>query len=1188
MVSVGLAVAALAVYVVLLFLVAQWGEKTALGKRFAGHPFVFALGLAVYCTTWTFYGSVGKAASGGMAYLPVYLGPTLALLFGASVYRRIIKLKQAHRLTSIADFVSARYGKSQAVAAVVTAALLIGIIPYIALQLKALTGSFRLLTLSATGEVSPYVSWFNPLAVVMMIAFTIIFGIRHLDPTERHPGMVVSVAVESVVKLTAFVVAGVAIVALAFSDVQQFALRLNEQLAAVPLMGKSSSNNLLTWITVTVLSMAAFAFLPRQFHQGVIEASDSRQVRTAQWLAPLYLVAINVLVVPIALSGKVIAQPGTSPDLYLLALPLQAGKPALSIAVFVGGFSAAIGMIMIETMTIATMVSNHLLVPVLQWSRRLRFLQRHILYLRWAAAAIVIGGGYGFEAAIGSSYPLVAIGLISFAAAFLLAPLVLGGLFWRGASKAGALLGLVAGFGTWVYTLLVPTFVSAGWVGRGLLDNGPLGLHWLRPERLFGLNDLPPLVHGSMFSIGATLLMYVLGSSLWPAGKEERQLTEAFLDTEANQFAHLDDKNATIEVEELRRRTRELFGQYFGQADVDQLVARCWKAVELPEVAKLTVVQMAELYGEVERTLAGAIGSASAHNAMKHWGSIDRKDTRSLVREFARTLAQLKLSPREIKQRIDFQAEREKLLDEQFRHMQQHIERLNAEVAERQKAEEELRIARDRLEERVKERTREIQTILDNVTFGFLVIDRQLCVQPGFTRSCHELFSAERIEARLLAELLRVAGSDAEAHLVLSLEAFFEDFLPEEVLSAQLPHRFATGDGRVLHLDARVIRDDRQAVEKLLLTLSDVTQLQAAEQENEGNRAIIGILREKECFRRFLRETRGRIESAQRALDSDQAVVRRELHTIKGNAAAYCMKEIVQLIHGIEDSATITRAHVDAVQLALESFLNSNRRMLGLSFEDAGDEGYTISDEGLARLASIIDAMDAAKAAPLRRWSAEIMRRPARVLLGPVSDFVAELAARLGKKVSFVLEGGDTLVSPPALRPVIENLTHVLRNAVDHGIEPPARRGDKPAEGRLLLQVQDTAADYLVTVEDDGRGIDLDRLCEKALASGALTPAELVGLGEQDKLALVFLDGLSTAEETTDVSGRGVGMGAVRTAVEQVGGTLQLSTRRGHGTRLVFTLPKPATLRSVPATERELVARWREERSRTDVKEGVT
>jgi Na+/proline symporter/HPt (histidine-containing phosphotransfer) domain-containing protein/PAS domain-containing protein len=1170
LVSVGVAVAALAAYVALLFCVAEWGEKSAAGRRLAAHPVVFSLGLAVYCTTWTFYGSVGKAASSGMGYLPVYLGPTLALLFGAHVYRRIIRLKQAHRLTSIADFISARYGKSQAVAAVVTAALLVGIIPYIALQLKAVTGSFRLLTAAADGSASPYVAWFSPLSVVMMVAFTIAFGIRHLDPTERHPGMVVSVAVESFVKLAAFIAAGVAIVKLAFGGVDGFLRGIDAEMAALPLAAKSSGNDVLSWITVTLLSMAAFAFLPRQFHQGVVEAGDAKQVRVAQWLAPLYLVAINVLVVPIALGGRLIGAPGTSADLYVLALPLQAGRSALSIMVFVGGFSAAIGMIMIETMTMATMVSNHLLLPVIQAHPRLRFLQRHILYTRWVAAALVIGGGYGFEAGIGSSYPLVAIGLISFAAAFLLAPLVLGGLFWPGATKGGALLGLGAGFATWFYTLLLPTFVKAGWIGEAFLKEGPWGLAWLRPEALFGLAGLPALSHGTFFSIGATILMYITGSMLFPAGKEERQLTEAFLDPAANQFAHLDDKNANIDAADKRARTRELFAEYFPEAEIEALIERCWKAVGITGRERLTVVELAELQSEVGRTLAGAIGAASAHNAMKQFGAqlgtIDRKDQKSLVHEFARTLAQLKLSPREIKQRIDFQAEREKLLDDQFRQMQAHIEELNVEVAERQKAEAALRIAHDKLEERVRERTREIQTILDNVTFGFLVVDRNLEVQPGFTVSCRELFGTSEIVGRPLTELLGVGGTASAKNLQLSIDAFFEDILPEEVLAAQLPHRFSGADGRVLHVDARTIRDDARAVEKLLLTISDITELGEAEYENERNRAIIGILREKEAFRRFLRETRDRIDNARRMLERDSSVVRREIHTIKGNAAAYGIKEIVSLVHAIEEKSEIGAADLDRIERAFQSFLHEHHQVLAISFEHIEEESYAVSRDHFALLGSIIERIDPSKAAALRRWTADVLRRPARALLGPLGEFVAKLGERLGKKVDFVLEGGDLLVHAETLGPVLMTITHVVRNAVDHGLEAASQRKDKPKEGRLAVRLAETADEYVIVVEDDGRGIDVDNVCARARLIGAVDERALAAMSERARLELIFLDGLSTADATTDISGRGVGMSAVKSAVLAAGGTIAIATRRGQGTRFEMRVPKPAELRSGSAT----------------------
>ena len=457
-------IAAVLAYMAVLFVLAQWAENTKRGRAVASHPIVYALGLAVYCTTWTFYGSVGKASKGGMGFITIYLGPTLLLLVGGSLLRKMIRIKNAHHITSVADFISARYGKSQGVAALVTTILMVGIVPYVGLQLKAVSGTVHLMTVAADGTPSPFASYFNPMIVVIMVAFTIVFGIRHLDPTERHPGMVFSVAAEAIVKVTAFLAAGSFVVVLAFGDFGGFVDHINTADLDMPFFGRGDATQTMTWFTLIALSTSAFGLLPRQFHVAVIEASSEKQVRTAQWLTPLYLIIINLLVVPVALGGKLVAAAGTSGDQYVLALPLQNGQAALSLAVFIGEFSAAIGMIMVSAMTMSTMTSNHLLMPVIVRVAPLRFLQRHLLYLRWAATAAFVGAGYGFEVGIGGSYMLVAIGLISFAAAFILAPVFLVGMNWRSASRRGALAALAVGFATWLWTLFIPTLIKSGWL----------------------------------------------------------------------------------------------------------------------------------------------------------------------------------------------------------------------------------------------------------------------------------------------------------------------------------------------------------------------------------------------------------------------------------------------------------------------------------------------------------------------------------------------------------------------------------------------------------------------------------------------------------------------------------------------------------------------------------------------------
>jgi Na+/proline symporter/signal transduction histidine kinase len=694
-------VAVVCAYVGLLFLVARFSERRrASGSGWTNSPVVYSLALGVYCTTWTFYGSIGKATIDGMLFLPVYLGPTIGMFFAPMILNRLIRLKERHHITSLADFISARYAKSRLVAALVTVMLLFGTIPYAALQLKSLGDTFELLT-AGSGDTLYGVHWVMPLTVVLMITFTIMFGIRRLDPTERHPGMVVSLAAESLTKLVAFVTAGAFITYWAFNGPVGFVERLSKGLPTpLGFMQRVSGEQLHTWFTYMLLSIAAFSFLPRQFHVGVIENSNVKHTRTAMWLTPLYLVCINLFVVPIAIAGIIHLPAGSAMDTALLKLPLLAGQPAIALLVFVGGFSAATGMIMVETMTMATMMSNHLFLPVLDKNPRLWFLRRHLLPARWVFAALFILAAFGFWIGIGKSYMLVSIGMISFAAVLQLAPASLAGLFWRQGSRTGALLGLGAGFVIWTYTLLIPTFVKSGWMHEALLVDGPFGLSLLRPTALFGLEGVPSLSHGVLWTLIFNVGFYVFGSVLFPPTETEQRLAQSFI-TLGRDEALDDTGTATLDAAQQRAKAETVLERYFSGDEARNIVERSVEAAGITGKATITAVEWAELNDHVERSLAGAIGSASAHAAMHQGGVSDDTASRALAREYAKMLARMRISPAELRKRIDYYQERETLLKQQATELEQRVQQrtreltvanaaLRTEVVEREKAQAEV------------------------------------------------------------------------------------------------------------------------------------------------------------------------------------------------------------------------------------------------------------------------------------------------------------------------------------------------------------------------------------------------------------------------------------------------------------------------------------------------------------------
>lgn len=506
-------------YVGALFAIAWTGDRVVrLRRTQVGRPLIYALSIGVYCTSWTFFGSVGLAATTGYDFIPVYLGPIVLFMLGAPLLTRVVRLAKSQNLTSPADFLAARYGKSQAVAAVVTLVMIAGTLPYIALQLKAISVSID--TLLGGGPLvpspaAPIAGVDTALLITLSLAlFAILFGTRHIDATEHQDGLILAIAVESVIKVLALTGVGLFAIFGLFGGPFDFLERaaidpeVQRILSSIPVnWGK--------WLTVTLLSFLCALLLPRQFHVTVVENHAEREIVQARWMFPLYLVAFNVFVIPIAVAGVMLMERGaTDPDFYVLTLPMRAGSRVLSLVAFLGGLSAATAMVVMEAIALAIMVGHGLVLPIVL-RRRLVAAQAPtagdltgvLLLVRRMAIPIILLGGYGVYRALGSSNSLVAIGLISFACIAQVAPAFIGGLVWRRATAAGAIAGIVTGFAVWAYTLLLPWIAKAGLMSNDFVLVGPFGIEALRPEALFGL-QLDPLTHSVFWSLLANIMAY--------------------------------------------------------------------------------------------------------------------------------------------------------------------------------------------------------------------------------------------------------------------------------------------------------------------------------------------------------------------------------------------------------------------------------------------------------------------------------------------------------------------------------------------------------------------------------------------------------------------------------------------------------------------------------------------------------
>jgi len=597
-------------YVTFLFVVASLGDRrvTAHGPG-RPRPFIYALSLAIYCTSWTFFGSVGLSSERGPEFLGIYIGPVLVFVFGFPLLARIVRLAKTEKITSVADFLGARYGKSFTVAAIATLIATIGAVPYMALQLKAISGSVSLMVAHYTGappSFDPFVSDISLIVAMLLALFSVLFGTRHADATEHQDGLVLAVAVESVVKLAAFLAIGLLVTFVIFDGPGA----MIDTLAADTRVREAMSygTSLATWLVLTGLSGFAILMLPRQFYVTIVENRSEAELRTAAWVFPAYLIAINLFVLPIALAGLAIVAGRTGSDLYVLALPLFTGHDLLAIIAFVGGFSAATAMVIVESVALSIMISNDLVIPL--FVRRLVRSSNSenenwstlILNVRRAAIFIMLFVAFLYYRASTDSARLSSIGLMSFAAIAQFAPALIGGLIWRGANGRGAALGMAAGISVWAYTLLFPSLAAAD---NAIVVNGLFGLEALRPQQLFG-TVAEPLNHGVMWSLSVNALFFFFGSLSRASLPLERIQAAIFVPREAGPMPSLRRFRTSTTVNDLKDTISRYLGVERTERSFQSFEATNGTALHGYEQASMEVIRFSE------QLLASAVGSSSA------------------------------------------------------------------------------------------------------------------------------------------------------------------------------------------------------------------------------------------------------------------------------------------------------------------------------------------------------------------------------------------------------------------------------------------------------------------------------------------------------------------------------------------------------------------------------------------------
>ncbi len=730
MLSVNVLLAACIGYVALLFAVAFVVDRRTRERpiRWLQSPIVYTLSISVYCTSWTFYGAVGSAARNGLEFVTIYLGPTLVFVAWWWLLRKLVRIGRAHKITSIADLISSRYGKSPSLAVLVTTIAVIAVAPYIALQLQSLTSSYQVFSGETDGVTTAF--WM----AAGLALFTILFGTRNVDANERHHGVVAAIALEAIVKLIALIVVGVFatyIVADGFTDV--FADVPSEVITgAADVFGPR-------WATLTFLSATAIICLPRQFQVTVVENIDENHLSTASWLFPLYLFGMTLFIMPIAIVGLKVMPAGANPDLFVLTVPLAQGREDLALLAFLGGFSSATSMVIVAAIAVSTMVSNHMIMPV-----ALRLLSathaksgdvRSLLLIsRRISIGLILGLGFLYFWISGGSDALAAIGLIAFVGVAQFLPSLLGGIFWRGATRAGAMCGLLAGFGLWAYTLFLPSFGGEFLLSEAVIRDGAWGLAILRPQSLFGLTDMDPLVHAVVWSVGINALCFVVVSSLSQATALERLQGTLFVDV----FRSTGGGPSGVAVgaaapEDMFVLAQRILGTAPAARLFDEMARDQGVKAGLPYATDAVIARL-------ERELAGTIGAASAH---------------ALVTRMAGRPA---LGMTEL---IDIADESQQLI-ETSRQLAEKSEELQQAATQLREVNERLRSLDAQKDEFLSQVSHELRTPMTSIrSFSEILTEDQDVPEPERQRFLGIIHDESRRLTRLLDELLDISRLEA-------------------------------------------------------------------------------------------------------------------------------------------------------------------------------------------------------------------------------------------------------------------------------------------------------------------------------------------------------------------------------------------------------------------------------------------
>ncbi|MBL4802763.1 MAG: hybrid sensor histidine kinase/response regulator [Emcibacter sp.] len=644
-------------YLGMLFAIAYYGDKRSL-ERPLDRPHnkyratIYSLTLAVYCTSWAFYGTSGQTAATGWVMAPTYLGSIIVLILGWPFLIKLITVSKKQNITSVADFLSSRYGKSQQLAILVSFVAAMGVVPYIALQLKAVSTSYNVLTGKVVQGFGGVSLWEDTAIFVaaLMALFTILFGTRNIKSNEHHEGMMLAIAFESIVKLAAFTIVGLFITFGLYDGFSDIATRAAQDATIQEIFKTGSQNN--SFMTSVVLGMAVIFCLPRQFHVLVVENSEPGDIRLTRWLFPIYLLGMSLFIFPVAAAGLLTPAAGSNQDFYILTLPLTVGRTDLALLAFIGGLSAATSMVIVGAVALSTMVSNDVIMPIILRMKWLRLDEQKdisgmLLMIRRITIVAIMFLAYFYYRMVVSFDALASIGLMSMVLAAQFSPAIVGGIYWKGATHKGAMTGLCVGFLGWCYCLLIPLIARAGWISPDILDLGLFGNPLLRPENLFGVTGLSQVTHGLIWSLGLNLLCFVVISRLTRHSLIEHIQAATYVDSD---FDGKKERSLLIRSSAKTSDLMALAERFVGTKQARQAFSNF--AAEHHETISPNSLAQGELIIFTEHLLAGVIGSATARvvinttlqgQDMKLDDFVSIVDEASEVFRFNRTLLQKSL-----------------------------------------------------------------------------------------------------------------------------------------------------------------------------------------------------------------------------------------------------------------------------------------------------------------------------------------------------------------------------------------------------------------------------------------------------------------------------------------------------------------------------------------------------------------